>query len=257
MQVSTDQFSAARGQTNVTMGENWVRGNLTNYQLHVQSAKGYGADLTFTREAPSSRFGGTGKEYWDPSLTQYSAWFVAMPSAKVKGTLTYDGEAHPVQGSGYHDHNWGTVEYNKVMDHWYWSRANFGNYTLDLALRVASSFYDYQQLPAFTLAKGNQVLAEGMKFVTVQGTGNNTSPLGHDYPSQLTFNYQNGSDTVRLTLSDPHLIVAGSSTVVTNATALGHPEYLRFKGTGELSVNIAGSSETLRGPIIWEINYGH
>jgi len=68
-----------------------------------------------------------------------------------------------------------------------------------------------------------------MKHLTLQGSGNNTSPGGHNYPSQLIFNWQNGSDTVRLTLSDPKLIASGSSTVVTNATVIGHPEYMRIK----------------------------
>lgn len=68
--VSTDQFLAARGQANVTMYENWVRGDLKIYELHVECDKGFGADLMFTRESPSMRGGGegTGKFYFDPSL---------------------------------------------------------------------------------------------------------------------------------------------------------------------------------------------
>ena len=116
---------------------------------------------------PSTKFGGTDKNYYDPSLTQYNAWFVALPSAKVQGNLTYNGQTHQVQGSGYHDHNWGTVQYNKVLDTWYWTRTNLGNYTLDLAFRTASSFYNHQQYSAFYLAKGNQVLVEDTELLTV------------------------------------------------------------------------------------------
>ena len=83
--VSTDQFLAARGETNITMSNNWVRGNLTNYELHAKSDRGFGADLVFTREAPSTRGGGSGKFYMEPSLTQYIGWFIALPSASVQG----------------------------------------------------------------------------------------------------------------------------------------------------------------------------
>ncbi|HEY7080739.1 MAG TPA: hypothetical protein VH500_13630 [Nitrososphaeraceae archaeon] len=43
--VSTDQFSAARNTLNVTMGKNWVHGDLKTIKLHVISSKGFGADL--------------------------------------------------------------------------------------------------------------------------------------------------------------------------------------------------------------------
>jgi hypothetical protein len=51
--VSTDQFLAARDQTNVTMSENWVRGDLKTYELHTESDKGFGVDLVVTRESLS------------------------------------------------------------------------------------------------------------------------------------------------------------------------------------------------------------
>jgi predicted secreted hydrolase len=151
---------AARDQTNVTMGNNWVRGNLTNYELHTESERGFGADLSFTREAPSAREGGggSGKTYFDPSLTQYLGWLIALPSANVQGNLTYGGQTFQVEGSGYHDHNWGTFDYNKVLDRWYWTRSDFGNYTLDAAVSIASGLYGYQPFTAFYLAKGNQVI---------------------------------------------------------------------------------------------------
>jgi hypothetical protein len=96
--------------------------------------------------------------YFDPSLTQYLGWLIALPSANVQGNLTYGGQTFQVEGSGYHDHNWGTFDYNKVLDRWYWTRPDFGNYTLDAAVSIASGLYGYQPFTAFYLAKGNQVI---------------------------------------------------------------------------------------------------
>jgi hypothetical protein len=240
------------------MGKNWVRGNLTNYELHVESPRGLGADLNYVADAPSARGGGgSGKTYYDPSLTQYFTWFIALPSGTAQGNLTYNDQTHEVQGRGYHDHQWGTVDLNKVLDRWYWTRADVGNYTIDAGLNVASSNYGYQQLPVFYVAKGNQILINEMTHLRVQGSGNNTSPAGHNYPEQLTFTWQHGTNKVRILLSNPTLISSGSSTTVTNSTTIGSPEYLRLAGNGELNVNLGRTNETFTLPAIWEVNYGH
>ena len=79
-----------------------------------------------------------------------------------------------------------------------------------------------------------------MQHLTVQGSGNNASPGGHNYPTELIFNWQNGTDSGRLALTDGTLISSGTSTVVTNSTVIGHPEYIRISGNWELDVNIGG-----------------
>jgi hypothetical protein len=128
---------------------------------------------------------------------------------------------------------------------------------LDTALQVTTSYYNYQPLPQLYLAKGNQVLINDMSRLTVQGSGNVTTLGGHDYPKILKFNWQNGSDTVNLVLTNPKWDQAGSPDAVTNATIFGNPEYLRLSGNDTLSVNIAGKNETTSAPTVWEVNYGH
>ena len=255
--VNTHQFNAARAFTNVTMGNSWVHGDLNTYTLHVKSNNGISADLTFTRQVPSSSLGGTGKWYFDPSYTQYFSWFIAMPYAKVEGTLTYNGQIHKVVGSGYHDHDWGTIDNNKYLDHWHWTRAHVGDYTVDAWLLTASALYNYQPMPYFYLAKGNQTLIEDMKYLTVQTADNRTAPNGVVYPGHLVFSWKNGTDSVNLTLTNPTIISNVNTAAITNATSIGVPHYMRFKGTGTLNVNIAGVNETGSAPEIWEINWAH
>ncbi|MGE5661704.1 MAG: hypothetical protein ACM3X1_05600, partial [Ignavibacteriales bacterium] len=67
----------------------------------------------------------------------------------------------------------------------------------------------------------------------------------------------NGSDTVKLSLTNPKIVRAASPIVVTNATIYGNPEYLRLSGNGTLNANIGGKNETTIGPAVWEVNYGH
>ena len=150
-----------------------------------------------------------------------------------------------------YDHNWGTVSFNQVLDRWFWTTGHFDNYTLDAGLQVTSSYYNHQQLPAFYLARGNQVLINEMNHFTVHGSG------GHDYPKTMNFHWQNGTDTINLVFTNPKIVQAGSPVVRTNATIFGNPEYLRLSGNGTFNVNIAGKNETSSTPIVVEINYGH
>jgi hypothetical protein len=45
--------------------------------------------------------------------------------------------------------------------------------------------------------------------------------------------------------------------MVTNATIVGTPEYMRLSGNGTLNVNIDGNNETATTPAVWEVQYGH
>jgi predicted secreted hydrolase len=182
-----------------------------------------------------------------------------MPYALVQGNLTYNGQNHHIQGTGYHDRQWGTINWNRDIDRWYWSTGHYGNYTIDIGLQVTSSDYNHQQLSTIYLARGNQLIYDTMKDVTVQASGKNiTDPSGaHNYPEILNLHWQNGTDTVNLALTNPKIVQAGSSVVCINATIVGTPEYLRLSGNGTLNVNIAGTNETVSGPAVWEVNYGH
>jgi hypothetical protein len=70
-----------------------------------------------------------------PELAGGLGWVVAMPRAKVKGTLTVDGQKIPVEGEGYHDHNWasgaaGGPGGGVGASGWLWGRNHFGRHTL-------------------------------------------------------------------------------------------------------------------------------
>ena len=42
--------------------------------------------------------------------------------------IIIDGKEKILQGSGYHDHNWGNKIMLQLMHHWYWGRAKIGIY---------------------------------------------------------------------------------------------------------------------------------
>ena len=261
--VDASQFKAARNTMNVTMGDIWARGDLNTVKLHfAPTENGVGGDLVFQSAAPATRFGGSGMWFFDPSLTRFSATNDPMPFAKVHGNLTYGGQSHSVEGTGYIDKQWGTVNWNQDYDGWYWSTGHYGNYTIDMFDLTTSAPFNHQHTVDAYLAKGNgpsKVLVETMQGVTAHTSGKNfTSPSGvHTYPEILTLQWKNGSNSATLTLTNPTLIAHPPTIVNTNASIYGTPEYMRFEGTGTLNVQWEGSNETASAPAIWEDSYLH
>jgi hypothetical protein len=255
-QVNTDEFKSARNTLNLTMGKTWVRGDLNTVLAHV------GFDLVFKSAAPPTRFGGSGKWFFDPSLTRYSATNDPMPFAKVEGNLTYGGQNHKVQGTGYFDKQWGNVNFNDEYDGWYWNTGHYGNYTIDSFVLYTSAKFNHQQTQDMYLAKGNgpsEVLLETMQNVNAYASGKNitAAPGKHTYPEVLTIQYKNGSNSATLTLTDPTIIASKSLAFNTNATLYGYPQYFRLGGNGTLNVQWDGTNETASAPAVWEVFYTH
>ena len=263
VRVDAEHFKAARNTVNVTMGNNWLRGDLNTIKLHIPTTNnGLGADLVFKSAAPPTRFGPSGKWYFDPSLTRFSGITDPMPFAKVSGNLTYGGQVHQVQGTGYHDRQWGTVNWNQAYNGWYWSTGHYGNYTVDMFQLYASSPFGNQPTGNFYMSKGSgpsKVLVETMKGLTAHASGGNiTSPGGiHPLAKTLTLQWKNGSESATLTLTNPKIIFSTPGIVNTNATIYGNPQYNRLGGTGTLTVHWKGTNETASGPAIWEDTYTH
>ena len=234
--VDVSQFKAARNTLNVTMGDTWVRGDLNTINLHFATTKnGVGADLVFESAAPPTRFGGSGIWYFDQSLTRISATNDPMPFAKIHGNLTYGGQSHKVQGTGYIDKQWGTVNWNQDYDGWYWSTGHYGNYTADMFVLTTSAPYNHEKTVDAYLAKGDgpsKVLVETMQGVTAHASGKNiTSPSGvHTYPEILTLQWKNGSNSATLTLTNPSIVASQPTVFNTNATIYGSPQYMRLQG---------------------------
>lgn len=174
------EFSASRGTPSsplgagcdVRVGPNWTRGPSAGsgqapwrYELHVKT-QNLAADLTFTGSVPAWR-PCAGKCYFG-DLEHYFAWLPSIPYGTVEGTLAYDGKTHKVKGTGYHDHNWGNVGLNEVMDRWTWGRAHIGDYTLIFVEQIAAKKYGFTRMPVIMLAKGGKIIIEDARPLTMQ-----------------------------------------------------------------------------------------
>jgi len=259
--VPAGDFEAARDACRVHAGSARVAGDLGRYELHCPG-DGVAADLTFTRLAPSWR-PGTGKSYYDPTLTHYFAWLVPIPFGPVEGTLTYNGVAHAVRGSGYHDHNWGNYGLEKALSHWVWGRAHVGDFTAIFVEMTASHEFGRVKAPVFMLARGDCLVADLGESFTLAATDYEKHPSGRSYPRTLDFLWTGEQGTVGIALRGPQLIDSFSllAGVPGWKAWLGrrllNPYYFRFNTGIELKVDLPGLRTTEHGTAIYELMLLH
>jgi hypothetical protein len=60
-----------------------------------------------------------------------------------------------------------------------------------------------------------------MKYLTMETSDNRTTSDGRMYPGYVDYHWQNGTDTVNLSLSDPIIISNHNTASVTNVTTIG------------------------------------
>ena len=61
---------------------------------------------------------------------EFFAWNIPVPRAEVTGEIELSGEGIEVQGTAYHDHNWGNLNIGKHLRGWIWVRILFDDFTL-------------------------------------------------------------------------------------------------------------------------------
>jgi predicted secreted hydrolase len=226
------------------------------YTLHAET-KTHSTDLVFTGLVPPWRPGG-GKSYFG-DLEHYFAWLPAIPYGTVEGTLTYDGQTRRVIGTGYHDHNWGNVPLPSVLDHWTWGRAHVSDYSLIFVEQVAARKFGLQRIPVFLLAKGDKILADDARLLTMQAREIFRQPGERAYPHSLDFLWSSGKPSVHLALRDPQLIESTSLLGLLPrfkrplARLVANPYYFRFKAKLELTIDLADLQDMQHGTALYEL----
>jgi hypothetical protein len=152
--ASRDDFECSPDRCDVHIGANRFSGDLRRYEVHVE-IDDVAADLRLEGTVPPWR-PATGHVLFGEEIV---AWLPAVPRGVLSGTLTHDGVQQSVDGAGYHDHNWGTAPLRKLIDHWYWGRAQIGDYTIVSLNFISHPDYGRQCHPALILAKGGEILA--------------------------------------------------------------------------------------------------
>jgi hypothetical protein len=253
-------FHAATDSCDLRMGLSTVRQEKKDghwiYTLHAET-KDQSADLVFTGLVSPWR-PGAGKGYYG-DLGHFFAWLPAIPFGTVEGKLTYDGETRRVRGTGYHDHNWGNVPLPSILDHWTWGRAHVGDYSLIFVEQIAAHRYGSRRLPVFLLAKGDKILVDDARFLTMRAGDFVRHSGGREYPRNVDFLWSSGKERVRLSLNEPRLIEAASLLEALPrfqrplARLAANPYYFRFDANLELEIELVGLKDNQYGRALYEL----
>jgi hypothetical protein len=170
-------------------------------------------------------------------------------------------------GIGYHDHNWGDVSMAKLINHWYWGRAQAGDYSIVSSYIFAENAYGNAELPIFMLAKGGKIIADDARKVTFHLEDEHTDPQsGKPVANVVVYEYADGPERYRVsyrrskTIADEELITqVGGLKHLLAELARFDGAYLRFTGNVQLERFVNDESvEDVSDPGIWEMMYfGH
>ena len=154
---SKDTFFS-KDSCNVQYKNNVFIGNLENYKIKIDSKDfdGFGLDINLYSKIspyrPQDGIINAGKDYF--------AWLAAVPNGHVSGTLTFKNEQNKITGNGYHDHNWGNIELQKLFDNWLWFRGTVDQYTIiGYELNTSSSRGGYS-IPGIFIADSTGIIYE-------------------------------------------------------------------------------------------------
>ncbi len=251
-----DDFYSSVDNCDVSIGKNWVKGDLLEYKLHAE-VEDIKADLTFNGIIPPWR-PRDGKIYFG-DRGHYFAWLASIPHGTVKGSLIYDGVEHKVKGFGYHDHNWGNLSLSAVQDHWYWGRTTLDDFTVIFVEQITSKKYGSKKLPVFLLAKGNKILIEDGEPLVLELSDFKLHSSKHKYPNKLIFKWIKGNNKVIITLTNPKIIEAASLLSSLPkwkqfiARIFVNPYYFRFNAKIKLEINYKDIKTVKTGTTLYEL----
>lgn len=249
-----ETFWASTGKCDVKMGENTVSGNLERYNIHLDLPEIAG-DIEFKRVAPS--YSTTEHRNAKPVVF---GWFPAIPYGTVTADLTHKNKKLTLKGTGYHDHNWGSMNMNDIIKYWYWGRGVAGDYYTVFSVMYLPKYLGGEQASIFYLARGDTLLVGESNHLKLTKTDiNPPTPKANHLPHKLTFTESSYQEKVTFTLSHPKMIEStdpftGVSKFKMFLTHLfSKPAYVRYNSDLEMEIEINGKDTKVKGKGLYEI----
>jgi hypothetical protein len=223
-----DDFKADKNVCNVSLGENYFKSilGLDKYEIYINpsTTDGFGIKIQLEKLVPTYR-PGTG--FWEVD-EQYFAWLCAVPSGKMSGTITIDGETFEVEGSGYHDHNWGNVPMDYLLDNWLWGRAEVDGITVVASSVRFNETKGGEETNLLYLANGNEIIVDALneQITCLEGVKITNPDIGKKISSDCVYIVEDDDQTVYVHFDGQKSIVA--SFPFTNSTDIWDTWYTRF-----------------------------
>ena len=260
-----EDSSYSKDMCDVRIGESFCRGDLKHYEVSFVG-KTMSARLTLDGTVRAWR-SQTGSIFFGDEEEHYFAWLPAIPEGRAVADIVYDGgERLTLEGSGYHDHNWGNISMMKLMHHWYWGRAKIGDYKVISSWITAQKKYGFKDFDVFMLAKGGEILGDNsnhtLKFkpegrYVDEYTGKPVyGRIVYEYTTELGEEYRiiyERRDDIHKT----RFVDALPKPLSVMARLAGFDGgYLRFEGDASVEKIKDGEvTERVTAPAVWELMY--
>jgi hypothetical protein len=267
LRPKAEDFRANKESCDVQIKDSYFRGDLHAYQIKVVD-ESLVVEVELVGQVPSWR-PETGFSYFGARDEHYFAWLAAVPQGRATVTIAEKG-SQPVTltGIGYHDHNWGNAVMSKLLNHWYWGRAQAGPYSTVSAHMYAEEAYGKAEWSVFMLARDGKIVADSASKVTFlleeQFTDEKSrKPIAnkviYDYKeddqNRYRVTFQRGQTILDVKFIDH---VKGFKHVLARLANVDGA-YLRFTGSVMVERYVGDQSvEKTSDPGIWELMYfGH
>ena len=255
----------AKDKCDVKIGDCRCKGDLKHYDV-IFKGKTISATLTLDGTIPAWR-SQTGSIFFGDKEEHYFAWLPAIPEGKAVADVTYDGgKMLHLEGSGYHDHNWGNASMLSLMHHWYWGRAKIGDYKVISSWITAKGKYGYRDHDVFMIAKGGEILGDNSNHtLKFKPEGRYIDEqTGKPVYSKVIYEYITEKGEEYRILYDRHGGINKTCFVDVLPKPLGvlakligfDGGYLRFEGTATIEKIESGEIvERFSDPAVWELMY--
>lgn len=252
----------SRERCDVRIGNHHIEGDLKEYTIHIDPMGGMALDMKMKSLAEPYRPGTAYFEMGTPD--KYYTWLCAAPRCEVSGTLTVDGKETTFHGRGYHDHQWGSVNFHKYWNHWVWARQNYDDYSLLVFDFVSSEETDYTRIPiVFLQDSTGKVIFESTDSVKCEVLDEYHDDLtsGKDYPKKLHYKFRQNGKEIEYTLSAVETLEQNGPKNAALPLRLAlkvmgiYPSYARYRGQGDMVFRDAGEEIRRSGDLIFEFMY--
>ena len=242
-------ISASKAHCDVTMGTNYLKGSTSRYDMEFRD-KDLGCKLTFESVTEAFRSPPDGVSHFTEQPDRWIGWVIAQPRARVTGTLILNGKEIPVNGTGYHDHNWGNVALTAMYKYWYWGRIFLPDYTFIYSVGEMTDALGKKPISVILAYKGEKLVdittnitAEGSDFVPDKFTS-------AQYPQTLVLRLEGGVIKGTITHKLNHVLEGLSPW---GASDGGGHAYFRFLSDCDIKLDIAGDKIDVKTPLIHEL----
>jgi len=257
-------FSATTESCGVHIADNSFEGDLHTYRISAV-INDVSVDATLIGEVPAWRqktsylmFGPREQE------EKYFAWLPAVPQGTATVTYRVGARSSATTGVGYHDHNWGNVPMNTLMNDWYWGRAQIGPYTVIAAFITSSRKFGFSTRTAFVLARDGKVVADDDARVVFDAAGITRDPVtGKPVAGVIRYDYKDNDERYSISFIHKKTLVRAKfagllpplKRLAARLTGFDGA-YLRFAGTVTIERYERDTlTETYSADAMWELMY--